>query len=89
VDVPGVAVNGDRVVHGRLGAGQRGVGSRGRAPLAAVVDEGGVVKASHARRRGRVSRSRGSGSPAAMVDKGGVTEASRVWRTWSTDFLDV
>jgi hypothetical protein len=56
-----VAVDGDRVVHMRFGAGRRGVGSRGSGLLAAVVDEGGVGEASHARRRGRVSRSRGSG----------------------------
>jgi hypothetical protein len=68
MDVHGVTVDGDRVVHGRLDAGRRGVGSRRRVPLMVVVDEAGVGEASHARRRGQVSRSRGSGLPATMVD---------------------
>jgi hypothetical protein len=82
VDVPGVAVDGDRVVHKRLDTGQRGVGSRGRGSLAAVVDEAGVGKTSCARRRGRVNGSRGSGPPSAMVNEGGVDEAGRAsrWR---------
>jgi hypothetical protein len=46
VDVPGVVVDGDCVVHGRLGAGRWVVKSRGRGHLAAVVDEGGVGEAS-------------------------------------------
>jgi hypothetical protein len=44
VDVPGVTVDGDRVVHGRLDAGRRVIGSRGGRPLATVVDEGGLTK---------------------------------------------
>jgi hypothetical protein len=57
VDVSRVAVDGDRVVHGRPGAGRRGVGSQWSGPLAAVVDESGVGKASRSRRWGQVSRS--------------------------------
>jgi hypothetical protein len=56
VDMPRVDVDGDRVVHGRLGVGQRGVGSRVSGSLAAVVDEGRVGEASRARRRDRVNR---------------------------------
>jgi hypothetical protein len=40
VDVPEVAVDGDRVVHGRLGMGQRVVRSQGRGYLTVMVDEG-------------------------------------------------
>jgi hypothetical protein len=80
VDVPGGAVDGDRVVHGRLGAGRRYVRSQGSGPLALVVDGGGVGEANHACRRGRVSRSRGSGPLAAVVDEGGVGEAGHAWR---------
>jgi hypothetical protein len=75
VDVLGVTVDSDRVVQRRLGAGHRGVESRGSGPLTTMVDEGGVRKASCARQRGRVNGSRGSGSPAAVVDKGRVGEA--------------
>jgi hypothetical protein len=39
-----VAVDGNWVVHGRLGVGRRVVRSRERGQLAAVVDEGGVGK---------------------------------------------
>jgi hypothetical protein len=80
VHVPEVVVDGDRVVHRRLGAGHRGVGSRGCSPLAAVVDDCGVGEASHTRRRFRVSGSRGSGAPATVVDEGGVGEAGRARR---------
>jgi hypothetical protein len=75
VDVLGVAVDGDRVVHRRLGACRRVVGSQGRGPLATVVNEGEVDEASHACRRGRGNGSRGSGLLAAMVHVGGVGEA--------------
>jgi hypothetical protein len=51
VDVPGVAMDGDRVVHRRLGGGQQGIGSQGHGPIAAVVDDGGVAEAICARRR--------------------------------------
>jgi hypothetical protein len=44
VDVPGVAVDGNRMVHGRLGGGKRVVRSGGRGHLAAVVDEDGSMK---------------------------------------------
>lgn len=77
VDVPGVMVDGGRVVHGRLGARRRIIRSRGSGPLVMVVDDDGVDEASHARRRGRVNGSQGSGSPAAVVDKSGVDEAGR------------
>jgi hypothetical protein len=50
VDVSRVAVDSDRVVYRRLGAGRRGIGSRGRGPIVAMVDEGGVGEASRARR---------------------------------------
>jgi hypothetical protein len=43
VYVPGVAMDGDRVVHGRLGAGRQVVRSRGSCLLVAVADEGGKV----------------------------------------------
>jgi hypothetical protein len=79
------AVDGDRVVHGRLGAGRRVVGSRGSGTLAAVVDEGGVGEMSRARQRCWFGGGRGSGLPAAVVDEGGVGEAghSCQWgRTW-------
>jgi hypothetical protein len=49
VDVPGVTVDGDWMVHERLGADRQGIGRRGSGPLAEVVDEGGVNEASHAR----------------------------------------
>jgi hypothetical protein len=55
VDVPRVAVDGDRVVHKRLGASRRAVGGRRRGRLAAMIGDGGFGKASHARRRTRVS----------------------------------
>jgi hypothetical protein len=55
VDVPGVAVDGDRVVHRRLRADRRDVGGHGRGRLTAVIDGGGFGKASHARRWTRVS----------------------------------
>jgi hypothetical protein len=45
VDVPGVAVDGDRVVHRWLGAIGRDVGGRGRGRLAAVIDDDGVGEA--------------------------------------------
>jgi hypothetical protein len=57
----GCAVSHHRVVHGMLGAGQRGVGSQGSGSLVAVVVEGRFGDASRARRRGWVSRSRASG----------------------------
>jgi hypothetical protein len=70
VDVPGVAVDGDRVVC-------RDVRDRGRGRLAVVIDDGGVSEAHWARRRARVSRCRGSDVVAAVVDVRGVGEASR------------
>jgi hypothetical protein len=54
VDVPGVAVDGDREVYGRLGANCRNVESGGYGRLAAVIDDGGVGEAGRARRRARV-----------------------------------
>jgi hypothetical protein len=80
VDVPGVATDVDRVVHRKLGAGRWGIERQGCGPLAAVVDEGGVGEANHARRRGWVNGTRGIGPPAVMVDEGGVGEASRARR---------
>jgi hypothetical protein len=77
VDVPGVAVDGDRVVHWWLGAVCRDIGGRGRDRLAVVIDDGGVREAHWARRRARVSRCRGSDVAAAVVDMRGVGEASR------------
>jgi hypothetical protein len=38
VDVPGVVVDGNQVVHGRLGAGWRVVGSLGSGLFATAVD---------------------------------------------------
>jgi hypothetical protein len=86
VDVPWVKVDGDRMVHGRLGAGQWGIKSRGRVPFATVVDKGGVGEASRVRRRVQVSGSGGSSSPTTVVDEGKVGEAGhtclrcRAWR---------
>jgi hypothetical protein len=77
VDVPGVAVDGDRVVHRWLEAVCRDVGGRGRGRLAAVIDDGGVGEPHRARRRARVSRSRGSDVAATVVDERGLGEASR------------
>jgi hypothetical protein len=45
VDMSGVAVDGDRVVYGRLGADRRNVESGGCGRLAAVIDDGGVGEA--------------------------------------------
>jgi hypothetical protein len=80
VDVLEVALNGDRVVHRRLRAGHRDVGGRGRGRLAAVIDDGGVGEAGHARRRAWVRGCRGRGAPTAVVDEGGVGEASHAHR---------
>jgi hypothetical protein len=77
VDVPRVAVDGDRVVYWRLGAGRRNVGSGGYGRLAAVIDDGGVGKAARARRRARVGKRRGSGVAATVVDERGVGKASQ------------
>jgi hypothetical protein len=51
VDMTGVTVDGDRVVHQRLGArtSRQVDGSRGRGLFTTVVDEGRVDKASRAR----------------------------------------
>jgi hypothetical protein len=81
VDVPGVTVDGDRVVHKRLGAGCRGVRSHDHGLLEAVIDNDGVVEASRARRRARVSGSQGSGAPTAVVDERGVGKVDRA-RRW-------
>jgi hypothetical protein len=56
VDVPGVAVDGNRVVHRWLGAVCLDVGGRGRGRLTVVIDDGGVGEAHRARRRARVGR---------------------------------
>jgi hypothetical protein len=77
VNVLGVTVDGDRVVHGRLGAHRRGVRSRGSGPLAVMVDKGGVSVASRTRRQGQINGSQGSGLPATMVEEGGVGEVGR------------
>jgi hypothetical protein len=69
VDVPGVAVDGDRVVHQWFGAVCRDVGGRRRGRLAAVIDDDGVGEAHRARRRARVSRCRGSDVAAVVVDE--------------------
>jgi hypothetical protein len=57
VNLVGVRMDGDLVVHRRLGAGtsQQGSGDRRSGPPAMVVDEGRVGEASHMRdrRRGR------------------------------------
>jgi hypothetical protein len=77
VDVPGVTVDGDRVVHRWLGAVCRDVGGRRRGRLAVVINNGRVGEAHRARRRTRVSRCRGSDVAAAAVDECGVGEANR------------
>jgi hypothetical protein len=53
VDVPRIMVDGDWVVHRRLGADRRDVENRGHGLLATVIDEGMVGEASRARRRAR------------------------------------
>jgi hypothetical protein len=71
VDVSGVAVDGDRVVHRWLGAVCLDVGGRGCGRLAAVIDDGGVGEAHRARRRAQVGRCRGSDvAAAAVVERG-------------------
>jgi hypothetical protein len=86
VDVPWVKVDGDRVVHGRLGAGRWGIKSRGRVPFATAVDKGRVGEVSRVHRRVWVSGSGGSSSPTTVVDEGKVGEAGhtclrcRAWR---------
>jgi hypothetical protein len=84
VDVSGVAVDGDWVVYGRLGADRRNVESGRFGRLTAVIDDGGVGEAGRARRRARVGGRRGSGVAAAVVDERGVGEASRgrLGRAW-------
>jgi hypothetical protein len=77
VDVPRVAVDGDRVIYGRLGADHRDVESGGCGRLAVVIDDAGVGETGRGRRRARVGGRRGSGVAAAMVDECGVGEASR------------
>jgi hypothetical protein len=42
MDVPGLAVNGDRVVHRRLRVRRRDGGSHRRGRLAAMIDDRGV-----------------------------------------------
>jgi hypothetical protein len=76
VDVPGVVVDGDRVVYGRLGADRRNVESGGYGRLAAVIDNDGVGEAARARRRARVGRRRDSGVAVAVVDERGVDGAA-------------
>jgi hypothetical protein len=51
VDMSGVAVDGDQVVHRRVGAGRRDVGSHEHVLLAAVIYDGEVGEASRASRR--------------------------------------
>jgi hypothetical protein len=51
VDMPGVEVDGYRVVHRQLGAGSRDAGSHGHGLLAAVIDDDGVGEATHACQR--------------------------------------
>jgi hypothetical protein len=80
LDVSGVAVDGNRVVNMRLGAGRRSVRSRGHGLLATVIDGDGLSEANHARRRPRVIGSQGSSAPAAVVDGGGVGKADRTRR---------
>jgi hypothetical protein len=77
VDVPGVAVDGDRVVHRWLEAVYRDVGGHGRGRLAAVRDDDEVGEAYWAHRRARVRRCQGSDVAATVVDERGVGEASR------------
>jgi hypothetical protein len=70
VDVPGVTVDGDRVVHWWLGVVCRDVGGRRRGRLTAVIDDGGVGEAHRARRWAQVDRCRCSdvAAAAAAVD---------------------
>jgi hypothetical protein len=77
VDVSGVAVDGDRVVYGRLGTDRRNVECGGCGWLAVVIDDDGVGKAGHAHRWARVGGRGGSVVAAAVVDERGVGEASR------------
>jgi hypothetical protein len=78
VDVPGVAFNGDRVVHRRLRAVHQW-------PTRGVINDGRVGESGRARRGARVRGHRGRGAPATVVNEGGVGEAShahRRGRTW-------
>jgi hypothetical protein len=72
-----VVVDGDRVVHRQLRAGNRNVGSRGHGLLVSVIDDGKVGEATHVFRRAQVSGRRGSSAPVAVVDEGGVDKTSR------------
>jgi hypothetical protein len=56
-------VNGDRVVHTRLGAGRRDVWGRGHGRLAAVIDDDGFGKASRAHRWALVRGAEGVACP--------------------------
>jgi hypothetical protein len=76
LDMLGVAVDGDRVIHMQLRADYRDNGGHGCGRLATVIDDDGVNKASRARRWARVHGCQGSGVPAAVVDKGGIGEVS-------------
>jgi hypothetical protein len=77
VNVPGVTVDGDRVVHRWLGADCRNVRESGHGQLATVIDDGGVGEAGRAWRQVQVDRRRGSGVVATVVDERRVSEASR------------
>jgi hypothetical protein len=79
VDVPGVTVDGDRVVHERPGAGRRGVRSQWSGPLAALVDEGRVGKASRCWGEGEHATLRSTTSTSRCADE------DRIRRTHRTD----
>jgi hypothetical protein len=76
VNMPGVAVDGDRVVHRWLGADCRDIRGSRQGRLAAVIDDNGVGEAGRAWRQVQVSRRRGSGVVATVVDERRVGEAS-------------
>jgi hypothetical protein len=79
VSVPGVTVNGDRVVHRRF----RG---HGRGQSAAMIDNDGFDESGCACRGARVGGCRGRSALTTVVDDGRVGEtgpAHRQGRTWS------
>jgi hypothetical protein len=81
MDVPGIAVNGNWVVHGWLRARRLDGGSPVRGRLAAMIGNREVDETDRARRGTRVRGHRGRSAPATAVDEGSVSEASHA-RGW-------
>jgi hypothetical protein len=84
-------MDGDPVIHSRLGVGRWGIGRHGHGLLAAGIDNGEVGKESLACRWSRVSEQRGSVVPATVVDESSVCKVGctrqqgHVWHScWAT-----